>query len=370
MQHDLGIVELNPTQKQFLLTIALPYIQTGAWPTWDYVQLIHDQRGEDADELLAGLPYVGTPWPGGAFYGFTTRAGRLTPDDTIGLTIAAGLPLPEFNAVVSEPFLRVLHHMIGLQASIRPEPGSVNQARLDSQELTDAMPDLHPAFVAGLPSLLNTEPATRPIGSSGTSEAGWWRSITRSVLAFRAAKDLKTYVSMTCDLVHRWDQENRGASSVPIPTLPAATRIPDPVATSESAPYISQRLIDDLQEAGEKSPWKVDKLLDLIHELNNNHAAEQPYSCLALIRAIMDHVPPVFGQKGFAGIVSSVSMTATDTKYLKALGGYRFSGDDVMHRQASNITSHIDMRDVPPAAYVKILLNQVLKALRDASADS
>ncbi|MET8615826.1 hypothetical protein [Streptomyces misionensis] len=370
MQHDLALVELNRTQKQFLLTIALPYIQTGAWPTWDYVQVIHDQRGEDADEILAGLPYVGTPWPGGAFYGFTTRAGRLTPDDTIGLTIAAGLPLPEFDAVVAEPFLRVLHHMIGLQASIRPEPGSVNQARLDSQELTDAMPGLRPEFVADLPSLLTTEPATRAIGNSGTSEAGWWRSITRSVLAFRAAKDLKTYVSMTCDLVHRWDQENRGASSAPIPALPAAPRIPDSVAASEPSPYISQRLIDDLQEAGEKSPWKVDKLLDLIHELNNNHAAEQPYSCLALIRAIMDHVPPVFEQKGFAGIVSSVSMTTTDAKYLKALGGYRFSGDDVMHRQASRTASHIDMNDVPPAAYVKVLLNQVLTALRDASADS
>ncbi|MEV7238896.1 hypothetical protein AB0N06_34805 [Streptomyces sp. NPDC051020] len=369
MQHD-GLVELTPTQTQFLFTIAQPYIQTGSWPTWDYVQQIHDRRGEDADELLAGLPYVGAPWPGGARYGFTTRAGRLTPDETIGLTIAAGVPLPEFDAVVGEPFLRVLHHMIGLQSSLRPEPGKVSQARLDSQELAASVPGLRPGFVANLPSLLDTEPATRSIGSAGAGASGdtWWRGITRSVLGFRAAKDLKTYVSLTCDLVHKWDQEQRVVILGSVPSLQAAARTPEPEpAAPEPTQYISQRLIDELEEAGAKSPWKVDKLLDLIRELNNNHAAEQPYSCLALIRAIMDHVPSVFGQKAFAGIVSSVSMTRTDTKHLEALGRYRFPGDDVMHRQASNTASHIDMSDVPPASYIKVLLREVLKALQNGA---
>lgn len=62
--HDLGSVELDASQEQFLFTIAQPYIQTGEWPTWDYVHAVHQRRGQDADVLLENLPYSGNPGVG------------------------------------------------------------------------------------------------------------------------------------------------------------------------------------------------------------------------------------------------------------------------------------------------------------------
>ncbi|MET7636784.1 hypothetical protein ACWCW2_41550 [Streptomyces sp. NPDC001773] len=238
---------------------------------------------------------------------------------------------------------------------------------MHSRDLTTAVRGLRDDFVARLPDLLDCEPATRAVGAAGASRRGqeWSRGITRTVLAFQKATDLRTYVSTTCKLVLKWEQENLAYLGIRPAEFPMTPSIPAPAEEPVPDAYIGQGLLDELEEAHGNSRWKVDKLLDLLTELNSNYAARNPYSCLALIRAVMDHVPSVFGQKGFAGIVSSVKMGPTDTKYLKGLASYRSPGDDVMHRQASNIATRIDMTDVPPAPYVKALLNQVLIALKN-----
>ncbi|QPP05200.1 hypothetical protein G4Z16_01025 [Streptomyces bathyalis] len=367
--HDLGSADLDESQKRFLFTIAQPYLQTGEWPTWDYVCAVHERRGQDAVALLDSLPLSGGTEVGSVFYGFTTRTGRLQADEKIALTIAAAVPLGELRSTLAEPFLRVLHHMIELQGSISLEPGKVTQARLVSQELTSAIPGLRRDYVASLPDLLDREPATRAVGAAGASrdEKGWSRGITRTVLAFRTAMDLHSYVSTTCQLVLKWEQDNLVRPGAGPTRSASVAGVPVPTSEPEPGAYISQGLQDELEEVGAGSPWKVDKLLDLLAELNSNYAARHPYACLALIRAIMDHVPAVFGEKGFAGVISSVKMGTTDTNYLRALARYRFPGDDVMHRQASNVATRIDMTDVPPPLYVKALLNQVILALRKST---
>ncbi|MFF2573554.1 hypothetical protein [Streptomyces sp. NPDC058084] len=360
--HDLETVSLDRAQEQFLFEIAQPYITKGTWPTWYYVQEIHARRGQDADAILASLPYTGGHGAGILSYGFTTRIGQLRPDETIGLTVAAALPLEELRPLVAEPFLRVLHHMIDVQSSIVPEPGGITQAILTDRNLAAALPGLSQSFIDRLPDLLDREPGTRSVGAAGAGRGpeGWRRGVTSTVYQFRNAKDLDGYVATTCALVRKWHNEQIGT---PAP-LVGSQAIPAPTEEPQPAPYINQDILDELEAAGAKSQWKVDKLLDLLGELNSNHADHHPYACLALIRAVMDHVPSIFGQKGYAGIISSVKMGDTDKKYLTALAGYRFPGDDVMHRQASKTPTRIDMTDVPPALYVKALLNQVLIALK------
>ncbi|MFH9468715.1 hypothetical protein ACH4LT_15710 [Streptomyces clavifer] len=360
--HDLASITLDRMQQQFLFEIAQPYITKGTWPTWDYVQEVHVRRDQDAEAILASLPYTGGYGVGSAFYAFTTRIGRLQPDETIGLTVAAALPLSELLPLLAEPFLQVLHHIIDIQSSVVPQPGALTQAVLTSQELAAALPGLSPSFVDQLPGLLDQEPGTRGVGNAGAVRGpdGWRRGVTSTVYKFKKATDLGEYVTTTCALVRKWHSEQIGPTE-PFrenPTTPALAEEPDPM------PYIGQGILEELQAAGADSPWKVDRLLGLLGELNSNHADRHPHACLALIRAVMDHVPSIFGQKSYAGIASSVRMGETDKKYLIALANYRFPGNDVMHRQASKATSRIDMSDVPPPSHVKALLDQVLAALK------
>ncbi|MCQ4043704.1 hypothetical protein ACFOSC_11315 [Streptantibioticus rubrisoli] len=123
-------------------------------------------------------------------------------------------------------------------------------------------------------------------------------------------------------------------------------------------------LLDRLGEIGEKTTWSLDKLLDLAHELNVNYIAGHPYPCQALVRAIIDHIPPAFGQRTFAGVVSSHGWSSqTDGSHAKRLAAYRTTGDDVMHRQIRNDPSLISMDDLPPRTQLNAVLRELLVVL-------
>lgn len=80
------------------------------------------------------------------------------------------------------------------------------------------------------------------------------------------------------------------------------------------------------------------------------------YASHAVLRALIDHVPPLFGQKSFAAVVSSHAWTRTDTNYLRKLMTFRDQGDDALHRQISKMPDLLMLEDLPQAAAVNALL--------------
>jgi hypothetical protein len=79
----------------------------------------------------------------------------------------------------------------------------------------------------------------------------------------------------------------------------------------------------------------LDKLLGLLRELNSNVEAENPYACAALLRAVLDHVPPLFNLGSFDQVAASHPWSTTDKAYMKKLAEFRKTADDLMHRQNS-----------------------------------
>jgi hypothetical protein len=83
------------------------------------------------------------------------------------------------------------------------------------------------------------------------------------------------------------------------------------------------------------SAFKVTKLLKLIGELNDNYARGNTYASHALLRGLLDHIPPILGQPHFDAVVSSYRWKKTDKKYMQQLAAFRAQGDDAQHRQIS-----------------------------------
>lgn len=360
--------DLNPdlTQDQIvlLLTIAQPYMAGGGWPNWHYVQGRLDLRDLDAQKILDSLPRVGSTGNLGPSYGFTSAPGQyLRDEDKVKLTIAAALPLGELRPYFAEPFLRVLHHMISLQLGTVPSPTEVRRPQLNSVELTTELPELKPDFVAALPEILDAEPSTWG-GSGGTTPQGvWHREITREVLKYRQATDLQGYVATVCEIVtERGAQQDALYAQVVSPPFPSSIES-NPAAPTPPKTYVDVPLIEELDQLDMTCPWSLDKLLDLARELNSNYAADQPYACHMLLRAILDHVPPVFGYQKFAQVVSNHSWGVTDSKYVKKLAEARNASDDVLHRQIGTRRSRIGMEDLPPRPYVNALLQELLNVL-------
>jgi hypothetical protein len=109
--------------------------------------------------------------------------------------------------------------------------------------------------------------------------------------------------------------------------------------------------------------FNLGKLIQLLEELNGCSAAGYAFSSHALLRAVLDHLPPLFGYERFSQVASNTSCSATDKKYLKRLSEFRNQADDVLHRQISARPSVLTMDDMPPRAALNALLNLAIARL-------
>ncbi|WP_392872699.1 hypothetical protein [Streptomyces sp. LN499] len=345
--------DISRHQELLLHAIAGPFLERGVWPTWHFVQRIFDDRDLDASEVLYSLPRVGAH---SRTYGFTGPIGPAVNDaDQVRLTIAASVVIPEFEMMVGAPFVRAIRHLIKVYADTPFTPDGVTHATLHSEDLRRAIPSLPAVFLDSFVDLVHHEPGIRLESSNIPPGGGSWTiGFSRSVLQYRKVTTVSDYVDAECAFAVEWAREL-------LPAAPVAEPEPEPAR----GPYIDVRLLTDLEAAGETSAWSLDKLIGLARELNSNYQAGHPYSCQALIRAIIDHIPPTFGQPGFAGVVSSHKWgSKTDRDHAKRLSEYRTTGDDVMHRQIRNDPGLITMDDLPPRTQLNAVLRELFLVLR------
>lgn len=70
---------------------------------------------------------------------------------------------------------------------------------------------------------------------------------------------------------------------------------------------MGQRIISDIQADDGKSQFNVARLLRPIDELNDNYEQRNSYAAHALLRAILDHIPPILGQPDFNAVANNHS---------------------------------------------------------------
>jgi hypothetical protein len=102
-------------------------------------------------------------------------------------------------------------------------------------------------------------------------------------------------------------------------------------------------------------PAKFTRLAD---ELNDNYSRNNAYAAHALLRAILDHVPPLLGCSSFEAAVNNHRWGRTDKSYARRLLDYKLQADDALHRQISAKTDLLAMDDMPPRALVNRILHE------------
>ncbi|GAA1009690.1 hypothetical protein Aple_021950 [Acrocarpospora pleiomorpha] len=360
--------ELTDDQIFLLCTIAQPYVNAGTWPSWYYVQHQLDSRDLDAQQIIKSLPRVGFTGLTGPSYGFTPAPQHhIAEADTIRLTVAAALPVPELRPLIADPFILVLHEMIARLLQSAPTPTESARPRLEAVELGLTIRDLPPGFLAGLPDILGGEPATWAGSSSRTPGGSWTRDISREVLKYRQATDLQEYVARVSEIIASWGVHTV-ALNAPASAMGQLDQLTAPLESE--ATYVRLDLIGELEELDSACRWSLDKLASLARELNSNYAADQPYACHMLLRATLDHMPPVFGYTTFAQVVANHRWSTTDVRYAKKLTEYRNPSDDVLHRQIRSSPSRIDMDDLPPRPYINAVLQEFLSVLQTSNETS
>lgn len=166
-----------------------------------------------------------------------------------------------------------------------------------------------------------------------------------------ATSDNWLIADLTSDVTDEFITEPPGSAVV----SPAE---PSQLGSSVSNSYVNQRIIDEIQSKDSKNQFNVAKLLRLIEELNDNCERRNSYASHALLRAILDHIPPILGQSDFNAVANNYPWGRTDKRYLKKLADFRDQADDALHRQISTQADLLDFEDMPASICVDRLLQE------------
>ncbi|MGY5119573.1 hypothetical protein ACWC2H_27575 [Streptomyces sp. 900105755] len=369
------LAPLSDEQDLLLITMSGPYATSGRWPTWHFVRQTLDREGLDADELIQSLPRVGLPPGQGMSYGLTwsNRPYVIQDDACPGLTVAAALHVPDLLPGMAQPFLNVLRALVEIHRAVPLSPDKVVQATFTPQMIRRALPSISDLFMARLLAILDHEPATWG-GSRWGADEEWTRELGREISRYGGISDLKSYVSRVVELMPEPSVDFQHATfSAPVimRDMPrsvtgfnSAPEVSPAPAPQPPAPvYVDESLIKELEDKQGTTQWDLGKLVQLIRELNSNFTAENPYACLALLRAILDHVPPVLQMPDFKQAASNYAWGQTDGGYARKLRDARALGDDALHRQIGRKPDLLNMDDVPPRRWLVKILRHVIDAL-------
>jgi len=130
-------------------------------------------------------------------------------------------------------------------------------------------------------------------------------------------------------------------------------------SAEQSNEYINQDLINDFGK--KKDNFNYKKLICLLNELNSCYKLNYQYSSFMLIRAVLDHIPPLLGYSSFEEVVNNYSWSKTDKKYMKALLEFRNEADDALHRPISNDQDLLEIENLPNSIRINRLLQECLK---------
>ncbi len=127
---------------------------------------------------------------------------------------------------------------------------------------------------------------------------------------------------------------------------------------SARGPYIDVRVIAAITARHAQDQFDCAKLLRLVEELNDNYVRGGTYAVHVILRAILDHIPPLLGCANFTAAVNNYPWGRTDRAYMKRLLDFKLQADDALHRQISTQADLLSLDDVPPRVWINRLLQE------------
>jgi hypothetical protein len=359
--------------QRLLLQVVYDYFeQHSKWPHFATIDRHMDLKYElDAASLLARIPNTilqrprNSPVPQGG--------------EELVLTIL-GISLCERNIRDLDLVFQALRLAATRRRGFEPPPDEPDaELHITSSDLQDAL-KLSDAETERLCLIMWGEWGIGFLGRSRPATGGFDFTVGRDIKHFARVGDVDEYLTAK----ERRDQALNELSPTPPLDLPLGQQHNSPFAyggaeqvagsadaatdAGADSSYVPAKIVDALSlAADQQSTFNVEKLLGMIEELNAGYAAGRVYSSHMLLRGILDHIPPLYGQQSFDQVVAQGGWGRTDKKYLDRLANFRAQGDDALHRMISRQPAHLDMGDMPERVMVKILLMGCASRLSAAS---
>jgi len=140
---------------------------------------------------------------------------------------------------------------------------------------------------------------------------------------------------------------------------------PDPIKlTSPMGDYVHQDRIKELKSVTSRS-FDLSKLIQFCNELNASRTSANVYTIIMLCRAIIDHVPPIFGVNNFNEVANNYSGTRSFKKSMEHLNNSsRNIADQHLHTQVRSSETLPTLTQVDFSNDVDVLLSEIVRILR------
>lgn len=142
----------------------------------------------------------------------------------------------------------------------------------------------------------------------------------------------------------------------------AAAAAPPQPSQSIRPPYVSMSRLEELRVLP-KARWDLTRLIRMVEELNDAYERGNFVTVTMLVRAIKDHVPPVFSSTNFAGVFNSSSKSVK--------GNLERLETSLKHIADGQLHSHIRSSEVLPTDVqvdfrndLDVLLGEVVRMVK------
>lgn len=208
--------------------------------------------------------------------------------------------------------------------------------------------------------------------SGYASDGSWTISITDEVIALYRAEGTGRYLDER--LAHSyqpglpWCERDRLGSVFGSQALACTSAFPlsDAAAVAREAriPYVASSRIDTLR-AIDCREFDCTRLLCLCEELNDCAASSNAHAVIFLTRAILDHVPPVFGFESFAQVASNYQGGKSLRRSLERLENQsRHVADRLLHMPIRHKELAPLMEEVSFSAELECVLAELCRRLK------
>lgn len=115
--------------------------------------------------------------------------------------------------------------------------------------------------------------------------------------------------------------------------------------------------------------FDLSRLIVLCNELDDNYSLGNYYSCAMLLRAILDHIPPIFGKSKFDEVCAQYGGQSFKDIMKPLKETAKKIGDNYLHTQIDKKVSVITKIQVEFQANLDILLNEIAVLLEKKSSN-
>lgn len=119
--------------------------------------------------------------------------------------------------------------------------------------------------------------------------------------------------------------------------------------------YINPDLIEKFNNKNNK--FNYTKLVGILKDLNMSYQQRNHYACSQLVKALVNHIPPLLGNyKTFKDASSQFSWERAHKPYIKAIGTYIDEANDVTHTVISAYEDQASLESLPKSVHINTIL--------------